>query len=42
MLEKPHRCNRCGHLISEIEYEDFEGYCEECAMEIIEDEDTLN
>jgi hypothetical protein len=42
MLEKPHRCNRCGHLISEIEYEDFEGYCEECAMEIIEDEDPLN
>lgn len=42
MLEKPHRCNRCGHLISEIEYEDFSGYCECCAMEIIEDEDPLN
>lgn len=42
MLEKHHRCNRCGHLISEIEYEDFEGYCEECAMGIIEDEDPLN
>ena len=42
MLEKPHLCNRCGHLISEIEYEDFAGYCEECAMDIIEDEDPLN
>lgn len=40
--EKPHRCNKCGSLISEVEYEDFSGYCECCAMEIIEDEDPLN
>lgn len=42
MLEKHHRCNRCDRLISEIEYEDFAGYCEECAMDIIKDEDPLN
>lgn len=42
LLEKTHRCNKCGELISEIEYEDFSGYCECCAMEIIEDEDPLN
>lgn len=41
-LKKTHRCNKCGELISEIEYEDFSGYCECCAMEIIEDEDPLN
>lgn len=37
-----HCCNRCGGPISEREYEDFAGYCEECAMDIIEDEDPLN
>lgn len=41
MIEN-HCCNKCGSPISEREYEDFSGYCEECAMGIIEDEDPLN
>lgn len=41
-IEKPHRCCNCGCLISAIDYEDFDGYCEDCAVEIIEEEESDN
>lgn len=39
---KPHRCINCGHPISQIDYEDFDGYCEYCAMSILDDEESDN
>lgn len=38
--EDSHHCYMCGDLISETDYEDYLGYCECCAMEIVAAEES--
>lgn len=35
---KKHHCEECGALLSEREYEEFDGLCKKCYNKLIKDE----